>query len=275
MSFRDNLQHLRDLQDMSQADLAQRIGVSRQSVAKWERREELPRDGQAHQDLRPVRLLPRRSCARRPCRARSGLRGAVFRRREGGMRRGRRGRSGGCVGLRRAHAPARVGRCGRCRRGDPRVSERASTSPTMGPNVNPAPFIIFFSMGVALALLSGETHVGRVSGVSQGAPADRRLLHARAEGRVAQRERRCHRRRRCACGCGPEHARSVRMVPEQYTFAALAMFGCLALAAAIVVYAVMMDRRTDAARYNRLSAGTTVAEPDAAKAPTAGDTLAS
>ena len=47
------------------------------------------------------------------------------------------------------------------------------------------------------------------------------------------------------------------------------------LAAAIVVYAVMMDRRTDVARYNRLSAGTTVAEPDAAKAPTAGDTMAS
>ena len=36
MSFRDNLQHLRDLQDMSQVDLAQQIGVSRQSVAKWE-----------------------------------------------------------------------------------------------------------------------------------------------------------------------------------------------------------------------------------------------
>ena len=42
MSFRDNLQHLRDLQDMSQADLAQRIGVSRQSVAKWEAEKSYP-----------------------------------------------------------------------------------------------------------------------------------------------------------------------------------------------------------------------------------------
>lgn len=42
ISFRDNLQHLRDLQDMSQADLAQQIGVSRQSVAKWEAEKSYP-----------------------------------------------------------------------------------------------------------------------------------------------------------------------------------------------------------------------------------------
>ncbi len=60
MSFRDNLQHLRGTRDLSQAQLATLLGVSRQSVAKWEAEEKLPRDGQAHQAVRPVRVLARR-----------------------------------------------------------------------------------------------------------------------------------------------------------------------------------------------------------------------
>lgn len=36
MSFRDNLQHLRDTRNMTQSELAMLVGVSRQSVAKWE-----------------------------------------------------------------------------------------------------------------------------------------------------------------------------------------------------------------------------------------------
>ena len=36
MSFRDNLQHLRAARNMTQEQLAMLLGVSRQSVSKWE-----------------------------------------------------------------------------------------------------------------------------------------------------------------------------------------------------------------------------------------------
>ena len=36
MSFRDNLQHLRASRNMTQEQLAMLLGVSRQSVSKWE-----------------------------------------------------------------------------------------------------------------------------------------------------------------------------------------------------------------------------------------------
>ena len=36
MSFRDNLQHLRATRNMTQEQLAMMVGVSRQSVTKWE-----------------------------------------------------------------------------------------------------------------------------------------------------------------------------------------------------------------------------------------------
>lgn len=36
MSFRDNLQHLRATRGMTQEQLAEQLGVSRQSVTKWE-----------------------------------------------------------------------------------------------------------------------------------------------------------------------------------------------------------------------------------------------
>lgn len=42
MSFRDNLQHLRAARDLSQAQLATLLGVSRQSVAKWEAEKSYP-----------------------------------------------------------------------------------------------------------------------------------------------------------------------------------------------------------------------------------------
>lgn len=42
MSFRDNLQHLRGTRDLSQAQLATLLGVSRQSVAKWESEKSYP-----------------------------------------------------------------------------------------------------------------------------------------------------------------------------------------------------------------------------------------
>ncbi len=36
MSFRDNMQHLRATRNMTQEQLAMLLGVSRQSVSKWE-----------------------------------------------------------------------------------------------------------------------------------------------------------------------------------------------------------------------------------------------
>lgn len=42
MSFRDNLQHLRGTRNMTQSELAMLVGVSRQSVAKWEAEKSYP-----------------------------------------------------------------------------------------------------------------------------------------------------------------------------------------------------------------------------------------
>ncbi|WP_077598643.1 helix-turn-helix transcriptional regulator [Olsenella urininfantis] len=42
MSFRDNLQHLRSTRDMTQEQLAMLVGVSRQSVTKWEAEKAYP-----------------------------------------------------------------------------------------------------------------------------------------------------------------------------------------------------------------------------------------
>lgn len=40
--FKDNLLHLRKLKKMSQEDLAERLGVSRQTLSKWETGESVP-----------------------------------------------------------------------------------------------------------------------------------------------------------------------------------------------------------------------------------------
>ena len=42
MSFRDNLQHLRAERNMTQEQLAMLLGVSRQSVTKWEAEKSQP-----------------------------------------------------------------------------------------------------------------------------------------------------------------------------------------------------------------------------------------
>ena len=48
--FRDNLVHLRKLKRMTQEDLAEKVGVTRQAIAKWESGETVP-------DLEKCRLL--------------------------------------------------------------------------------------------------------------------------------------------------------------------------------------------------------------------------
>ena len=48
--FKDNLIQLRKLQNMTQEDIAEKVGVSRQAVAKWESGETTP-------DLEKARLL--------------------------------------------------------------------------------------------------------------------------------------------------------------------------------------------------------------------------
>ena len=42
MGFRENLQHLRGTRNMTQSELAMLVGVSRQSVAKWESEKSYP-----------------------------------------------------------------------------------------------------------------------------------------------------------------------------------------------------------------------------------------
>lgn len=42
MSFRDNLQYLRATRNMTQEQLAMLLGVSRQSVTKWEAEKSYP-----------------------------------------------------------------------------------------------------------------------------------------------------------------------------------------------------------------------------------------
>lgn len=48
--FRDNLIHLRKLRKMTQEDVAEKVGVTRQAIAKWESGETIP-------DLDKCRLL--------------------------------------------------------------------------------------------------------------------------------------------------------------------------------------------------------------------------
>ena len=48
--FKDNLVQLRKMKSMTQEDIAEEVGVSRQSVAKWESGESIP-------DLEKSRLL--------------------------------------------------------------------------------------------------------------------------------------------------------------------------------------------------------------------------
>ena len=48
--FRDNLVHLRKLNRMTQEDVAEKVGVTRQAIAKWESGETVP-------DLDKCRLL--------------------------------------------------------------------------------------------------------------------------------------------------------------------------------------------------------------------------
>ena len=40
--FKDNLTHLRKLNHMTQEDIAEKLGVTRQAVAKWESGETIP-----------------------------------------------------------------------------------------------------------------------------------------------------------------------------------------------------------------------------------------
>ena len=48
--FKDNLIHMRKIQKMTQEDLAEQVGVTRQAIAKWESGETIP-------DLEKCRLL--------------------------------------------------------------------------------------------------------------------------------------------------------------------------------------------------------------------------
>ncbi|WP_428420479.1 helix-turn-helix transcriptional regulator [Paraeggerthella hominis] len=275
MSFRDNLQHLRDLQDMSQADLAQQIGVSRQSVAKWEAEKSYPEMD---------KLI--KICDLFGCSLDDLVRGDLA---------GREAASAGSSVVEELAAcegqPVVEGVPTDAWGYDEHMRRRAwdvaaavavvilgfgagINFTTMGPNVNPSPFVIFFSIGVALALLLVKPTWKEHRAFLEGHP------HIDDFYTSEQKDRARSAKGGAVVGAVVLVIAGLNMPGlfgwfQQYTFAALAMFGCFALAAALVVYAVMMDRRTNVARYNRLFAAPPAAEPDAVKAPTADDTVAS
>lgn len=51
MKFSENLKRIRKENNLSQEQLAEKVGVSRQSVSKWESRSCLSRNGQSFIDL--------------------------------------------------------------------------------------------------------------------------------------------------------------------------------------------------------------------------------
>ena len=51
MKFSENLKRIRKENNLSQEQLAEKVGVSRQAVSKWESRRSLSRNGQGAIDL--------------------------------------------------------------------------------------------------------------------------------------------------------------------------------------------------------------------------------
>lgn len=51
MTLGENIARLRTQKDWSQGDLADALGISRQSISKWETDTSIPRTGKAHKAL--------------------------------------------------------------------------------------------------------------------------------------------------------------------------------------------------------------------------------
>ncbi|WP_080802751.1 helix-turn-helix transcriptional regulator [Arabiibacter massiliensis] len=268
MSFRDNLQHLRDTQDMSQADLAQQLGVSRQSVAKWEAEKSYPEMD---------KLI--KICDLFDCSLDDLVRGDLA--------------APDSTELATLEEPAvseglaEVDACGYDDHMRRRAWDYAAGVAAVftgfgvgvnftytGPGASPLPFIICFAIGVAVALFFVEPARAAHRAFRQEHPhvddfytADQKAEARNAKGGVVVGAV-------LLVAAGLIVPSLISGLFSQFAFSAVTMFGCFGLAAALVVYSVMMDRRTDVARYNRLSAVAPVAEPETSSTSTAGDAAA-
>lgn len=265
MGFRDNLQHLRDTRNMSQANLAQQLGVSRQSVAKWEAEKSYPEMDKL------VRI-----CDLFGCSLDDLVRGDLV------------GCEPASEELAIVEEPAVVDVYGYDDHMRRRAWDYAAGVAAVftgfgaginftytGPGASPLPFIICFAIGAVVALFFvAPTRVEHRAfrrehpHVDDFYTAEQKLEARNAKGGAVVGAVLL-----VAAGlCVPS---LISGLFHQFAFAAIMMFGCFGLAAALVVHFVMMDRRTDVARYNRLSAAVPAAEPEEDTAPTTGDAAAS
>ena len=239
MSFRDNLQHLRDTRNMTQSELAMLVGVSRQSVAKWEAEKSYPEMD---------KLL--KLCDLFECTLDDLVRGDLT------------GRAPDPTRSLPEDAPP-VDACGY----DEHMRRRAW-------DVAASVAVIVMSFGVAMFVTGGGYNSTTVSanivvhlvGIALGlcffVPAYRSHAAFRKEHPVVEDcytpEEKAEARRRKMRGVGggvallvlgmfmPGMLQSIQM----FSFVPLALFACFAAAAALLVHSVMMDRRVDVSFYN-------------------------
>ena len=239
MSFRDNLQHLRDTRNMTQSELAMLVGVSRQSVAKWEAEKSYPEMD---------KLL--KLCDLFECTLDDLVRGDLT------------GRAPDPTRSLPEDAPP-VDACGY----DEHMRRRAW-------DVAAGVAVIVMSFGVAMFVTGGGYNSTTVSanivvhlvGIALGlcffVPAYRSHAAFRKEYPVVEDcytpEEKAEARRRKLFGVGggvallvlgmfmPGMLQSIQM----FSFVPLALFACFAAAAALLVHSVMMDRRVDVSFYN-------------------------
>lgn len=273
MSFRDNLQHLRGTRDLSQAQLATLLGVSRQSVAKWEAEKSYPEMDKL------IKL-----CDLFECSLDDLVRGDLA---------GREATEEGDEGAEAAVAIEPVEAL--CIDAEPAGAEPAETEPAETEPVETEPVdefgydehmrrrawdvaagvaVIVMSFGVNFFIVGGYGSmtaavsivihlVGIAFALSFFVPAYRshaafRREHPFIEDFYAPEEK-AEARRRKMLGVGGCVALAVLgfFTPGMLAtfqiynqFPSLAMFGCFAAAIALLVHAVLMDRRVDVSFYN-------------------------
>ena len=243
MSFRDNLQHLRGTRDLSQAQLATLLGVSRQSVAKWEAEKSYPEMDKL------IKL-----CDLFECSLDDLVRGDST---------GSATASEAIVEAEPASAATPVDKDGY----DEHMRRRAW-------DVAAGVAVIVMSFGVAMFVTGGGYNSATVSasiivhlvGIALGlcffVPTYRSHAAFRKEHPVVEDcytpEEKAEARRRKLFGVGggvallvlgmfmPGMLQSIQM----FSFVPLWLFACFAAAAALLVHSVLMDRRVDVSFYN-------------------------
>ncbi|WP_101721961.1 helix-turn-helix domain-containing protein [Eggerthella timonensis] len=272
MSFRDNLQHLRAARDLSQAQLATLLGVSRQSVAKWEAEKSYPEMDKliklcdlfecSLDDLVRGDLTGCATAAEEPTvalKASTSVGGALI------MPGTAEGESVlEAVGVEGEAPEGEVAdACGY----DEHMRRRAW-------DVAAGVAVIVMSFGVAMFVTGGGYNsttvlanivvhlVGIALGLCLFVPAYRSHAAFRKEHPVVEDcytpEEKAEARRRKLFGVGggvallvlgmfmPGMLQSIQM----FSFVPLGLFACFAAAIALLVHAVLMDRRVDVSFYN-------------------------